>query len=55
MQSNDPQLPHPLLPRERQHPGTATTLAAEQRARCNEWDYKYNWSDNKALIRLLRI
>lgn len=51
----DPQLPQPLLPREHQHPGAATTPGAVRGAHCDEWDYKYNWTDNKALIRLLRL
>jgi len=51
----DPQLPQPLLPGEHQHPGAATTPAAVRGAHCDEWDYKYNWTDNKALIRLLRL
>ena len=54
-QSNDPQLPQTLLPGERQHPRAATAPAAVRGARCDKWDYKYNWTDNKALIRLLRL
>lgn len=47
--------PQPLLPRECQHTGAVTALAAVPGAHCDEWDYKYSLTDNKALISLLKL
>lgn len=45
----------PLLPRECQHTGVVTAAAAVLGAHCGEWDYKYNPTDNKALISMLKL
>lgn len=55
MQSRTHSSSNPFSPGEHQHTGAATAPAAVQGVHCAKWDYKYNWTDNKALIRLLRL